>query len=75
MGLLIKAIYGFVQAGRCCNNKFRDDGTTIEFKEPRADPYVFRKIADVEVEMVAVVHVNDIRAHAKDQSTMEKFPA
>ena len=75
MGRLNKAIYGLVQAGRCWNNKFCDDMTAIGFEQTRADPYVFRKVVDGEAEMVVVVHVDDILAHAKDQATMDRFAA
>ena len=36
---------------------------------------MFRKVVDGEAEMVVVVHVDDIRAHAKDQATMDRFAA
>ena len=75
MGRLNKAIYGLVQAGRCWNNKFCDDMTAIGFKQAKADPCVFRKVVDGEAEMVVVVHVDDILAHAKDQATMDRFAA
>ncbi|CAM9832049.1 unnamed protein product, partial [Ascophyllum nodosum] len=39
------------------------------------DPCVFRKVVDGEAEMVVVVHVDDILAHAKDQTTMARFAA
>ena len=35
----------------------------------------FRKVVDGEAEMVVVVHVDDIFAHAKDQATMAIFAA
>ena len=47
----------------------------IRFEQSNADPCVFRKVNDGEVEMGAVVHVNDILAHAKDQATIERFAA
>ena len=75
VGLLNKTIYGLVQAGRCGNNKFCNDMTAIGFEQSKADPCVFRKIADKEVNIVVVVHVDDILAHAKDQATMERFTA
>ena len=34
-----------------------------------------RKDVDGEAEMVVVVHVDDILAHAKDQATMDRFTA
>ena len=74
MGRLNKAIYGLVQAGRCWSNKFCDD-MAIGFEQARADPCVFRKGVDGEAEMVVVVHVDDILAHAKDQATMDRFAA
>ena len=49
VGRLNKAIYGLVQAGRCWNNKFCDDMTTIGFEQAKADPCVFRKVVDGEV--------------------------
>ena len=70
-----KAIYGLVQAGRCCNNKFCDDMTAIGFEQTKADPCVFRKVVDGEVEMVVIVHVDDILAHAKGRVTMDRFAA
>ena len=48
VGRLNKAIYGLVQAGRCWNNKFCDDMTTIGFEQAKADPCVFRKVVDGE---------------------------
>ena len=75
VGRLNKAIYGLVQAGRCWNNKVCDDMTAIGFEQAKADPYVFRKVVDGKTEMVVVVHVDDILAHAKDQATMDRFAA
>ena len=75
VGRLNKAPYGLVQAGRCWNNKFCDDITAIGFEQAKADPCVFRKVVDGEAEMVVVVHVDDILAHAKDKSTMDRFAA
>ena len=75
VGRLNKAIYGLVQAGRCWNNKFCDDTTAIGFEQAKADPCVFRKVVDGEAEMVAVVHVDDILAHAKDRVTIDRFAA
>ena len=72
MGRLNKAIYGLVQAGRCWN-KFCDDMTAIGFEQAKADPCMFRKVIDGEAEMVVVVHVDDILAHAKDQATSNRF--
>ena len=66
MGRLNKAIYGLVQVGRCWNNKFCDDMAAIGFEQAKADPCVFRKVVDGEAEMVVVVHVDDILAHAQD---------
>ena len=57
------------------NNKFCDDMTAIGFEQARADPCVFRKVVDGEAEMVVVVHVDDILAHAKDRTTMARFAA
>ena len=73
VGRLNKAIYGLVQAGRCWNDKFCDDVTAIGFEQAKADPCVFRKVVDGEAEMLAVEHVDDILAHAKDQATMDRF--
>ena len=75
MGWLNKAIYGFVQTWRCWNNKFCDDMTAIGFEQAKADPCMFRKVVDGEAEMVVVVHVDDVLAHAKDQATMDTFAA
>ena len=75
VGRLNKAIYGLVQAGRCWNNKFCDDMTAIGFEHAKADPCVFRKVVDGEAEMVVVVHVDDIRAHAKGRATIDRFAA
>ena len=36
---------------------------------------MFRKVVDGEAEMVVVVHVDDILAHAEDQATMDIFAA
>ena len=75
VGLLNKGIHGVVQARSCRNNKFCDDMAAIRFEQSKADPCVFRKVADKEVEMVEVAHVDDILAHAKSQATMESFTA
>ena len=75
VGRLNKAIYGLVQAGRCWNNKFCDDMTAIGFEQEKADPCVSRKVVNGEAEMVVVVHVDGILAHAKDQETMDRFAA
>ena len=75
VGRLNKAIYGLVQAGRCWNNTFCDDMTAIGFEQAKAYPCVFCKVVDGEAEMVVVVHVDDILAHAKNQATMDKFAA
>ena len=74
MELLNDAIYGIIQAGRCWNNKFCDM-TAIGFEHSQADTCVFRRVVDEEVEIVMVVHVDDIHAHAKDQATMERVAA
>ena len=75
VGRLNKAIHGLVQAERCWNNTFCNDMTAIGFEQAKADPCVFRKVVDSEAEMVVVVHVDDILAHAKDQATMDRFAA
>ena len=75
VGRLNKAIYGLVQAGRCWNKRFCDDMTAIGFEQAKVDPCVFRKAVDGEAEMVVVVHVDNILAHAKDQATMNRFAA
>ena len=74
VGRLNKAIYGLVQAGRCWN-KFCDDMAAIGFEQAKTDSCVFREAVDGEAEMVVVVHVDDILAHAKDQATMDRFAA
>ena len=43
------------------------------FEQLEADRRVFRKLDDGEVEIVGVVHVNDILAHA--HATMDRFAA
>ena len=75
VGRLNKAIYGLVQAGRCWNNKFCADMAAIGFEQAKAYPCVFRKVVDGEAEMVVVVHVDDILAHAKDQVRMDRYAA
>ena len=75
MGRLNKAIYGLVQAGRGWSNKFCDDMTVVGFEQTKANPCVFRKAIDGEGEMVVVVHVEDILAHAERQATMDRFAA
>ena len=75
VGRLNKAIYGLVQVGRCRNNTLCDVMTAIGFEQAKSDPCVFRKVVDGEAEMVVVVHVDDILAHAKDQATMDRFAA
>ena len=72
VGRLNKVIYGLVHTGRCWN-KFCDDMTAIGFEQAKANPFVFHKVFDGEAEMVVVVHVDDILAHAKDQATMDRF--
>ena len=52
---------------------FCDDMTAIGFEQAKADPCGFRKVVDGEAEMVVVVHVDDILAHAKDLATMGGF--
>ena len=49
--------------------------TAIGFEQAKADPCVFRKVVNDEAEMVVVIHVDDILAHAKDQATMDRFVA
>ena len=36
---------------------------------------MIRKVVDGEAEMMVVVHVDDILAHAKDQAAMDRFAA
>lgn len=45
VGRLNKAIYRFVQAGRCWN-KYCNNMAVIGFKQSKADPCVFRKVID-----------------------------
>ena len=73
--MLNKAIYELVKAGRCWNNKFCDDMAAIGFEHSKADPCVFHKVVDGEVETTVVVHVDDNLSHAKYQATMESFAA
>ena len=68
MGLL-NNIYGLVLARRSLFKIFCND----RFEQSKADPLVFFKFNDGQVEMVVVVHVDDILAHA--QATMERFVA
>ena len=49
--------------------------TAIGFEQAKADPCVFREVVDGEAEMVVVVNVDDILAHAKDQATIDRFAA
>ena len=74
VGLLNK-IYGLVQAERCWFNNVRYDRTTIGFEQSEVDPCVFRKFHEGEVEILVVVHVDDILARAKYQATIEWFAA
>ena len=64
IGLLNK-FYGF--------NQLHDDRMAMGFKQPETDPCVFRKFDDKEMEMVVVVHVNNILTLI--QVTMERFAA
>ena len=75
VGRLNKAIYGLVPAGRGWNNTFCDDMTAIGLEQAKADPCVFRKVVDGEAEMMVIVHVDDILAHAKDKATQDRFAA
>ena len=75
VGMLNKAIYELVQVGRCWSNTCCDDMTAIGFEQSKVNPCVSRKIIDGEVDMVVVVHVEDILAHVKDQATTERFAA
>ena len=75
VGLLKKAIYDLVHAGRRSNGKSCADMTSIVFEHSKADACVFRIVHDEEAEMVVVVHVDDILTHANDQATMERFAA
>ena len=72
---LLKAVYWLVQVRRCQNIKFCNDSMAIGFEQSKSDLRVFCKVADEEVEIVVVVQVGDILAHAKDQATMETFAA
>ena len=65
---LLNKIYGLVQAGRCLFYIFCD-----KFEQSEADRRVFHKFDDGEVEMVVLMHVDDILAYA--QATMERFAA
>ena len=49
--------------------------TAIGFEQAKADPCVFHKVVDVEAEIMVVVHVAGILAHAKNQATMDRFTA
>ena len=69
--MLLNKISRLVQAIRCLFNIFYDD----RFEKSEADPRVFRKFNDGEMEVVIIVHVDDILAHAKDQATMERLIA
>ena len=66
---VLNKIYGLVQMGKCLFNKFYDD----RFEEPEVGPRVFRKFNDGGVDMVVIVHVDDIVGHA--QATIERFAA
>ena len=68
VGRLNKVIYGLGSNKLC-------DMTAIGFEQVKADSCVFRKVVDDEAEMVVIVHVDDILAHAKDQATMDRFAA
>ena len=75
VGLLNKT-YRLLLAERCWFNKFRVGRTVIVLEQSEANPcVVFRKFDDGRVEMVVVMQVDDILAHAKDQATMERFTA
>ena len=64
MGKLNKVIYGLVQAGRCWNMRLTNDLKTLGFEQSRADPCVFRKFAAGKMEVILVVHVDDLLALA-----------
>ena len=68
MGFLNK-IYGLVQTGRYLFDIVCDD----KFEQLEAGRCVFREFDDGEVEMVVLMHMDDILAHA--QATMERFAA
>ena len=65
VGLLRKAIYGFVQSGLCWFRKFTDGIKEKGFEQSHADPCVFRRIVDGEVVTVIVVYVDDILQASK----------
>ena len=71
--MLNKAIHGIVQMRRCWSNKFCDDMTAIGLELSKSNPCVFHKVVGGEVEMVVVIHVENIFAHAKDQEMRERF--
>ena len=72
---LLKAVYWLVQVGRCQNIKFYHDSMVIGFEQSKSYLRVFRKATEQEVELVVVVHVEDILVHTKHQATMETFAA
>ena len=68
-------ICGLIQAGRCWNNTFCNDMVAIGFEQSREASCVFCKVVGEELEMVVIVYVDDILAHAKDQATIGRFAA
>ena len=73
--MLSKAIYRLEQGERCWNNKFCNGILAIGFEQSKTDPCVFRRIAENKLEMVVVLHVDDILACATYQATMGRFTA
>ena len=61
---LLRTVYGLVDSGDC-RNRFCNDIT--------ASPWVFCKVVDGKWEMLAVVYVDDILVHAKDQAVIDRF--
>ena len=70
---LNKAIYDLVQVGRCWNMRLTNDLKTLGFEQSRVDPCVFRKFVAGKMEVILVVHLDDLLALTVTKEAMEIF--
>ena len=72
VGLLKKAIYGFVQSGLCWFRQFTDGIKAKGFEQSHADPCMFRIFVGGEVVAVIVVYVDSILLASKTRGDEEQ---